>query len=154
MIQKEPPCIRTTGRQVWQLMLLALMIGAFVACTATRPSPTELASAYFGEPLSAAEAQGTIEHFMRSVLKDPDSAQYEGWTEPRKAWVTRVFRGSAYGWLVSCSINAKNSYGAYTGFQRRWFLFQNGALLDSWGEAETVPRDVYGNRDLAWGFID
>ncbi|MDR5772865.1 MULTISPECIES: hypothetical protein [unclassified Caballeronia] len=36
---------------------------------------------------------------------------------------------AVYGYLVCTDINAKNSYGGYTGAKRRWFLIRNGAVV-------------------------
>ncbi|MBB1441520.1 hypothetical protein H5202_23485, partial [Shewanella sp. SG41-4] len=35
-----------------------------------------------------------------------------------------------FGYIVPTLINAKNSYGGYTGSQRYYFLFSNGQVMD------------------------
>lgn len=50
-----------------------------------------------------------------STFKDPDSAQINITRGPRRA--TAVTDTKTYsGWLLCAKINAKNSYGAYTGY--------------------------------------
>lgn len=61
-------------------------------------------------------------------LKDPLSAMYK-YAEPYKGWCKSGF-GTYYGWLVRVSVNAKNSYGAYTGNQSKMYLINNKNALD------------------------
>lgn len=43
----------------------------------------------------------------------------------------------SYGWSTCATINAKNSYGAYTGVQIWWFFIQNGKVVRSQNTSET-----------------
>ena len=62
-----------------------------------------------------------------SVLKDPESARYR-FEPPRKAYLCSPSSGDVrwQGYLVKVAINAKNSYGGYTGFTPYLVSIRNG----------------------------
>ena len=69
---------------------------------------------------------------MASRLKDPFSARYN-FGQPQKGvsqdgWA----RGGKkhFGWIVPVSINAKNSYGGYTGDKQYYFFLSDGQIGD------------------------
>jgi hypothetical protein len=71
---------------------------------------------------------------MPGRLKDPYSAVYRFET-PRRGFVKDgIFVGGKthYGWIVSTWINAKNSFGGYTGAQLFYVMFfgENGNVGD------------------------
>lgn len=53
--------------------------------------------------------------------KDPESVRYQNVRmQPCRAiWVGLVNGGRLTGWEIDVDVNAKNSYGGYTGFQTR-----------------------------------
>lgn len=57
-------------------------------------------------------------------LKDPDSARFGRFSKPRKEYLYENSK-PVYGYSVCAEINAKNSYGGYTGSQTYWFLIRN-----------------------------
>ncbi|WP_153985153.1 hypothetical protein [Lonepinella koalarum] len=69
--------------------------------------------------------------YLKSTLKDPDSAKFSNFTKPRKEHViyskgkyitpNDVF----YGYSTCVLVNAKNSYGGYVGNQLYWIFFYN-----------------------------
>jgi hypothetical protein len=74
-----------------------------------------------------------IESYMEKVLKDPDSAKYF-WDDalgPKSGTGFDVGSASCqgYGWAVCVSINAKNSYGGYTGPKSAFFLIRDDAVV-------------------------
>jgi len=76
---------------------------------------------------AAAEAQA--KDAIRYVLKDPDSAQFRGTTPFFKTLYNFGF-GAAGSyeplWALCVEVNAKNSYGGYTGYQSWLVKFRNG----------------------------
>ncbi len=56
-----------------------------------------------------------IKNFHLKVLKDPSSAQYQFFSPPTPYKFTNL-RGSYAGYCVRVTYNAKNAFGAYTGF--------------------------------------
>lgn len=67
------------------------------------------------------------------TLKDPESARYGTFSKPRKEHIiTSIHTKEAiYGYSVCAPVNAKNSYGGYTGTHRYWFFIRNGKILRS-----------------------
>ncbi len=115
-------------------ILLPLLALAFAGC-ATNPNAPEIAAqaeaAGYGAP-PPANWQETIKGFMEMRLKDSTSAQYK-FGEPRKGWLTKApISGGGFdvsGYRVSVAINAKNSYGGYTGYANHEFLLRDGRVI-------------------------
>lgn len=111
--------------KTYQVSLLLLLAGCVEV-----PTQQQVTTEYYGDPIEQADAEGKAKVLMHGLLKDPESAHYEcvlsgkGWLGSGKAWGGIV----EYGWLLSCSINARNSYGAYAGVEKYAFLYRNGIL--------------------------
>ncbi len=69
----------------------------------------------------------SIKDFMQGELKDPDSAEYK-FIPPVKQALQQLWK-SYIGWEVGVQVNAKNSYGGYTGYQPYFFFFQNEKIV-------------------------
>ena len=70
---------------------------------------------------------------MARQLKDPYSAKYT-FEEPRKGMCKDglLLGGEKhYGYIVPVTINAKNSYGGYTGNELHYFFFSEGRFGDA-----------------------
>lgn len=125
-----------------QLLLLALAValcGCQIPQTQTSSSyrssppdftvPDEVAKSaqYLPKP---SDFRAEVKRYLRLRLKDPESAIYENWT------LGRAYLGSnppVYGWLSSVSVNAKNSYGGYTGFEHYNFWHDGGRVQPALG---------------------
>lgn len=107
-----------------KLSLCALIL--LVGCVSS-PSKNELSNANYGELPN--DYQNSIKSSVGSRLKDPYSAIYEFGT-PYKGWCQSGFT-TLFGWIVPFSLNAKNSYGGYTGISPNAVMFIDG-----------VPRDI------------
>ena len=86
--------------------------------------------------LSALAQEDVLKAKVIRQLKDPDSAQF------------RNLRVSAGGVARCGEVNAKNSYGGYTGF-RAFVADQDGV---AWQGDGSTPSEVYqyGNRNTFW----
>lgn len=80
-----------------------------------------------------------VENTIREQLKDPDSAQFSGFTIPRKE-VMVDNRKFVYGYSICVYVNAKNSYGGYTGKQLHKVFLRDSKVLQV-----KNTNDVYGN---------
>jgi len=89
------------------------------------PSGAEIASADFGSYPS--DYKNVIESYMAQQLKDPYSAQYDCLNQPIRAW--NGWRGVEFGYAVCVNINAKNSFGAYTGSSPYYFMINNEQIV-------------------------
>ena len=68
---------------------------------------------------------------LRYRLKDPDSAMVKlvGSPYPMVINKTMVTNGGA-GWWICAEVNAKNSYGGYTGYKHVFIFWRAGEVLD------------------------
>ena len=66
--------------------------------------------------------------YFANELKDSRTAQWKGW----QTWPD----GYVCGW-----VNAKNSFGGYTGWQRVWFFRDTGDVGKDW--RRSLPEDLY-----------
>jgi len=101
----------------------------FLAGCAFRPTHEELRNADYGRyPL---EYERIIETRMFEILKDPSSAQYKFLGTPERAWLG--VGGRQFGYAVCVYINAKNSFGGYTGPRLNYFMIRNGSIIRHFG---------------------
>lgn len=91
-----------------------------------------------------------VEEAIRNDLKDPESAQFSDMTHPRKE--VMVQDGNfVYGYSTCVFVNAKNSYGGYTGKQLYWVFMRDNNVLrikntnDAYGDIIFVGRPVNCN---------
>ena len=109
-------------------LILGLSAILTVAC-ATAPTPEEAAAADYGPyPMGY---EDVIKEHMRGRLKDPYGAQCRFLNPPMKGW--QRLGGRTFGWIVCADINAKNSYGGYIGFKRRYFMLRHGRIVKTYG---------------------
>jgi len=108
------------------MKVIILLFSSFVLMScATPPSREEIINADYGNyPVNYKEI---VENYMSIRLKDPMSARYRYLDEPVLAW----YRGSPYnfGYSLCVYINAKNSFGGYTGPQLNYFMINNGYII-------------------------
>ncbi|HJV26854.1 MAG TPA: hypothetical protein VJ673_14290 [Aromatoleum sp.] len=72
-----------------------------------------------------------VRESLKYRLKDPDSAKVELDRAPRPV----VFAGTigtngGAGWELCPQVNAKNGFGAYTGYKRVFILWNSGSVVD------------------------
>lgn len=100
---------------------------AVTGCTSSPVDPAKVASGDYGD--FPTNYQETVKGYFQQTLKDPYSAQYKFGT-PYKGYLREApingGQPSVYGYIVDCSVNAKNSYGGYVGDKfYRMFLKSN-----------------------------
>ena len=125
--------MRTSQRSRLRLQMLIIPVIMLSGCAGVgslaeyEPAPT---AADYGTPVAQAEAERQAQQFMAQRLKDPDSAQYV-WQDVHEGYIKdAAIRGGLthYGYELDGTINARNSYGGYTGSEGYVFLFYNGVL--------------------------
>ena len=111
--------------------------GALAGCAS---SPAQVAQMQFS-PSPPSFDQAKVAAAFKYLLKDPESARYEIGLPYRAYLKEPLIRGGGLawsGWAVDVGVNAKNSFGGYTGFH------SYHALSDAGGNAlvvETVDTD-------------
>jgi hypothetical protein len=90
---------------------------------------------------------------IRGSLKDPDSAQFRDWTPFFKNLYNYGFAGAGHYeplWQLCVEVNAKNSFGGYTGYTWMYVKFRDGkAVRDSLGVGEGLYDCTHGPKDPA-----
>lgn len=106
-------------------------------CTSL-PTPEQIRAADYGQYPENYEQ--IAKAFYDFSLKDPGSAQYRSISAPYKAYLGSRLDTTQYGWITCVTLNAKNSFGAYTGYSTDGLLIKNGSVIrhvpkgDWWGK--------------------
>ena len=87
----------------------------------------------WGAPPPAGHASAE-ENFIKARLKDPESARFQR-KEPHRGTIpaSQASARAVPVWIVEVNVNAKNSYGGYTGYQLYQFSYSNGKLVAVFG---------------------
>ena len=105
-----------------QLASVALSF-ALVSCAAPPPN------ADYGEYPSGYENDAKQQ--IANVLKDPDSARFQ-FGAPVKAYGNNglIYGGGVafIGYILPIEVNARNSFGGYTGYEDWFCLYENGVV--------------------------
>lgn len=119
---------------MFRFLLLAITFAGLAAC-ATPPAPKEAE----WRPNPVGQDHGAypdnyeeiVKKWYQVHLKDPDSAKYLSFSKPRKEHaITSIDRHEAvYGYSTCATVNAKNSFGGYTGAKTTWFLIRDGQIV-------------------------
>ena len=79
--------------------------------------------------------QTLVKAFISEKLKDPDSAKFSFNAEASPTKGYDRWKGPDGGltffWVALCHVNAKNSYGGYTGNKLWWIAIKDGKVLDA-----------------------
>lgn len=88
-----------------------------------------------------------VKTWYEANLKDPESARYVSFSRPREEHaITNVHQQEAvYGWSTCATVNARNSYGGYTGPKTRWFLLRDGEIVTT---RDTALGIIYRGRRI------
>jgi len=127
-------------RLIYSLLFFTLSLPLF-SC-AIVPTQEELTNADYGNPPT--NYKQTIKSFLADSLKDPASAKYTFLSKPTPQW-SRYYGEIEFGYGTCVAINAKNSFGGYSGKKLHFFLIYNDLIMhhiyqsarrhDSLGEA-------------------
>lgn len=118
-------------------VVMALLIGG---CGGPRMSQAEFDAADFGLSINQSRAQAIVQDYFASTLKDPSSAQY------RNISVYKIYSDGVFGYLICASVNAKNVYGGYVGYQKYGLVTRNGKVIEVQSE-NADSRNGYRSLD-------
>jgi len=107
---------------------LIVLAGCVPAAPITKQ---ELASANYGAPMTQAQITASARQFFDGYLKDPYSAVYH-WQPAQKGIITTsILEGRKHlaGYILDGVVNAKNSYGGYTGDEHFQLLVRDGTVI-------------------------
>ena len=121
---------------VFRVAILSLVL---LGGCGSLPTPEEISTADYGQYPDNYEA--IVKGFYNMALKDPESAKYSNITAPYRTYLGSRLGDTKYGWLTCATVNAKNSFGGYTGYTTDGLLIKNGTVI------QYVPKgDWWGNR--------
>jgi hypothetical protein len=139
-------------RRLLSLALFSIAAIALSGCASgppTAPNGGALSDSDYGEPPN--NVDDLIAAYLRDKLKDPYSAQIERVAGPGRTYQKASLLGpSTYGWGICFRVNAKNSFGGYTGFRTHVIVFRNGSIVRSHG---TMSGSMFGDT-LAQGMCE
>ncbi|MEZ4814321.1 MAG: hypothetical protein R3A80_03830 [Bdellovibrionota bacterium] len=127
-------------------IFLIIIVGFMAGCsTSAKLTETEAVSEDFGTVAGCpTNYELTIKAELSKRLKDPESGQFKfGKCEKGKVFFGLVNGGTKFGYVVPVLLNAKNSFGGYTGFSLYYFLFRSGVY--HWRLAlpeDPIPADM------------
>lgn len=120
--------------RAWKIFTSLVCAATVAACASQPPAPSDYSA--IEPPVGYEES---VPRLFADVLKDPDSAHYR-YAPPARAYVNNgLIHGGGYGWIgyaIPVLVNAKNSYGGYTGFREYIVLFRGDNPF-----METGPND-------------
>lgn len=103
------------------------------------PTQAQLDAADYGPYPDNYEA--IVYAYMDDYLRDSESARYKFVNQPGRFGANKL-DGHIYGWIVCVDVNAKNKFGAYTGYLRSYFLIHDGRIIDSANTDGTIADSV------------
>ena len=136
--------MQTTARATVGVWILILVAG----CASGPPTAEEYAKADYGAPIVQSDAEAKAQTFLKTSLKDPATAQYEWGSVGQGYFRTAPIEGGKllWGYRMEAKINAKNSFGGYTGYTPWYFLFKDGELFAVWSERVLSGGTKYWER--------
>ena len=116
--------------QAAKLLISVLILGVVASCAAVGPTPSELADADYGRPLSINYREAIREH-MDPLFFYWKTAQYQ-FTEPYQGWYQdppELGGETHFCYRVDVLINAKDDTGKYKGYQPYTIYFRDNLLI-------------------------
>lgn len=125
---------------MYRFAITALAI-LMTGCAISPPTAQEAENADYGEYPSA--YREIVKAHMEYRLKDPSSAIYNFLNTPKRDWyrLNTIY----YGYGVCVAINAKNSYGGYTGNKVNYFLIKNDNIVMSRIPEDSFDQSIIGS---------
>jgi hypothetical protein len=116
---------------VMKVLAAVVLIGLLTGCASsgpTRPDGSAVSIQDAGSP--PADAMAAVQPFLNRHLKDPYSAQVKILSGPTFITQSSSLLGPAvYGWGICFDVNARNSYGGYTGRQLMAIVWRDGSVI-------------------------
>lgn len=137
---------------IFVLMLFAISIsGCGVAYQMKRDELLKTATIEEYGPKPPSNHRDIEQQIINSVLKDPDSAKFQSWND---GYTTIIQSGLGSPtpmlvWMTSVDVNAKNSYGGYTGYKTWYFAWSNGRIVATGSPDSTTSGTYYTN----WNYM-
>lgn len=109
------------------ILLTFVVLYAGCATSLKRPSPEAIAAARFDA--LPAEIETLVKAQYTNILKDPYSAVYR-FGAPKRVYFQGPNNSRLFGTAIPVHVNAKNSYGGYTGGELNYWAWSQGSLYN------------------------
>lgn len=113
-----------------RFVLLTCTVLTMGGCGASyNVDPAQISAVGAGSAPSKDTMMPLLEQQVRATLKDPSSAQFN-WPNDFVAGAHQPLMAKPiYGWVTCGTVNAKNSYGGYTGAQAVLVVVRDGQVV-------------------------
>ena len=117
-------------------LLLTVFCLVFISGCVSLPVPTAEQRndpSLYGPRPNDNDAHSLMMAHLETLMKDPGSMQIRNKRGPRQMYMSRRTLRKAelkFGWGYCVEVNAKNGFGAYTGFADRFILINYGKIID------------------------
>lgn len=109
-------------------MVVAVLAGSLTACAFPVPDRAALDAADYGA--YPANYEALVTEAQDAFLKDPQSAQNKYLSTPQQGWMKPTMTSDPiYGYRLCLNVNAKNSYGGYTGSKLTEVFIRDGRIV-------------------------
>lgn len=124
------------------LALALFLVPVVLTGCSFAPSAKQAAAADYGSYVDAGDMHVAADKWLIDNLKDPDSRRVD-WGRSGRIWVWNGLLGGGrkFGYGLAADVNAKNSFGGYTGDKHYIFFFRDGYLV---GAGEVTMGGTYG----------
>jgi hypothetical protein len=106
--------------------VVAAFILAAVSLSACAPIQGDASDMLPGPKPLNAEAQ--VKTAIKALLKDPYTARFESVEPPSVFTCGGVFSHQWRTWMAQATVNARNSFGGYTGAETYYVFFKDGRV--------------------------
>lgn len=131
-------------KEITRYLAIGALAVAVWGCATAGPTAAEIEGFDYGPEPTRAAVESKVRAYFDVTLKDAESARYRFDPAVTKYWIKETgwatAKRSLVGWLAKVDVNAKNSYGGYTGFQRYEFLFKDGEIVSCRSERTPAWR--------------
>lgn len=106
-----------------------------------RPTDATLTAGDYGSEVDQTSAQQAAQGWLELHLKDGESARYQ-WGNIQRGYAKDALVSGGdlhFGYMLPVMVNAKNSFGGYTGFEQWGFLFHDGQMIRVIHNGAIVP---------------
>jgi len=105
--------------------LIIILTLLFLYSCAMAPTDVELLGLDYG--VAPNDHLQVFKSTLESRLKDPDSLKVGTIQAPKKMWSRDLYSGLIAYWVICGTYNAKNGFGAYTGYEIGAVWYRNGS---------------------------
>lgn len=137
----------------WAVLSLVIVVAPLTGCVSTSEDFSVTRDELGSKPTPERCREMTMQ-LINGVLRDPNSAIYRNWTDPRPGYSPARWGGllgggmieQRVGWIWTVEVNAKNAFGGYVGFDLYECLLLKNGWCEVRGDKQSLHSDWDGRR--------